>query len=486
MDNEIHMLPIDSLRPNPNNPRRHVGDVTELAESIKAQGIRQNLLVVPDTENHGPNDQSTVYRIVIGHRRYTAAKQAGLTQLPCVIADLDPRQERELMLVENTQRADLTPLEEADGYQGLLDLGADVRDMAAKTGRSQNFVRQRLRLAGIGKPARKTMQAVQPTVETLITLSEFNDHPDLQNHLAEKITENGTLPEYHIQNARDTMRQREWFRAADEYCRTRGLTVTDFDGHTWENPTGYDQTHRFDVDDGPFADQYETYTADNTISPNERLFAYRTVEYFWAGIRLMTPNADTTADDEQARENQRRQAEAERKAERKANRAAFLMFRNTSARSREQYITTSILHDHGTVTDQQIGDTLDQAVTWLIGQALASRLGVQPKHCGEIYDRIMQGTGVPAKIKQGGQWTQPTSEDYQHDLAESKPRRRLTAILILLESRISDFSWCGESDRTTAKTLYRLLESCGYPTSVDERQALAGHWTRKPGAMGNG
>ena len=483
MDNEIHMLPIDSLRPNPNNPRRHVGDVTELAESIKAQGIRQNLLVVPDTENHGPNDQSTVYRIVIGHRRYTAAKQAGLTQLPCVIADLDPRQERELMLVENTQRADLTALEEADGYQGLLDLGADVRDMAAKTGRSQNFVRQRLRLAGIGTPARTTMQATQPTVEALITLSEFNDHPDLQNDLAGKITEDGTLPGYYVQNARDTMSRREWFRAADEYCQSHGLTVTDFDGRTWENPAGYDQTHRFDVDDGPFADQYQAYTADNPINPDDRLFAYRNAEYFWAGIRLMTPNnTDTTADDEQAREEKRRQDEAERKA----NRTAFLAFRNTSARSREQYITTSILHDHGTVTDQQIGDTLDQAVTWLIGQALASRLGVQPKHCGEIYDRIMQDTGVPAKIKQSDQWTQPTGEDYQHDLAENKPRRRLTAILILLESRIADFAWCGEPDRTTAKTLYRLLESCGYPTSVDERRALAGHWTRKPGAMGNG
>ena len=442
MDNEIHMLPIGSLRPNPNNPRKHVGDVTELAESIKAQGIRQNLLVIPDTENRGPGDTAAVYRIVIGHRRYTAVKQAGLTRLPCVIADLDPRQERELMLVENTQRADLTPLEEADGYQGLLDLGSSVRDMAAKTGRSQGFVRQRLRLAGIGKPARTTMQATQPTVEALITLSEFNDHPDLQNDLAGKITEDGTLPGYYVH-----------------------------------------QTHRFDVDDGPFADQYQAYTADNTISPDDRLFAYRTAEYFWAGIRLMTPNnTDTTADDEQAREEKRRQDEAKRKA----NRTAFLAFRNTSARSREQYITTSILHDHGTVTDQQIGDTLDQAVTWLIGQALASRLGVQPKHCGEIYDRIMQDTGVPAKIKQGGQWTQPTGEDYQRDLAENKPRRRLTAILILLESRISDFAWCGEPDRTTAKTLYRLLESCGYPTSVDERRALAGHWTRKPGAMGNG
>lgn len=482
MDTQIHMLPIGSLRPNPNNPRRNVGDVTDLAESIKAQGIRQNLLVIPDNEHQGPNDSATVYRIVIGHRRYAAAKQAGLTHLPCVIADLDPKQERELMLVENTQRADLTPLEEADGYQGLLDLGSSVKDMADKTGRSQTFVRQRLKLAGIGQPTRKTIQTTQPTVETLIALSEFNDHPDLQDKLAEKITEDGTISGYDVQRTREAIQTLEWFQAADDYCTAHNLTVTDFNGHGWQTPDGYEQTHRFTVDDGPFADQYETWANENTINDDAELFAYRNTDYYWTGIRLMTPSgADTdTTDNSSAYDQQQEQREKEQ--ERKANRTAFLAFRKTSSQAREQYIHDHILHNHGNTTDQQITDALHDATTWLASAALANSCGGTVKRCAETYDRIMRYVGVPVKTGDGRQW--PSVEDYEQDLRQWRPRRTLTAILILMESMLGDVEWCS-GDHHTAKTLYRILKTCGYPTSHDERQALNDHWNGKPGAMGN-
>lgn len=108
---------VKNLIPNPNNPRRDVGDVTELADSIKEQGLQQALVVTPDHEEHGER----LFRVVIGHRRLAACKLAGLESVPCVVRELDAKTERELMLVENCQRSDLTPLEEADGYQGLLD-----------------------------------------------------------------------------------------------------------------------------------------------------------------------------------------------------------------------------------------------------------------------------------------------------------------------------------------------------------------------------
>ena len=86
--------------------------VTDLAESIKAQGVKQNLLVVPYTESTGPNETRQVYRVVIGHRRLAAAKQAGLGSLPCKVEVLTEREEREIMILENTQRSDLKPIEE--------------------------------------------------------------------------------------------------------------------------------------------------------------------------------------------------------------------------------------------------------------------------------------------------------------------------------------------------------------------------------------
>lgn len=126
--NQIRMIPTGDIVPNPANPRLDVGDVSELAESIKAQGIRQNLLVTPTRDGK--------YTLVIGHRRLAAAKQAGLTQVPCAVAALSDREQREIMLVENSQRRDLTLLEEANGIQGLLDLGESKADIAKKTGRS--------------------------------------------------------------------------------------------------------------------------------------------------------------------------------------------------------------------------------------------------------------------------------------------------------------------------------------------------------------
>lgn len=144
-------IPATQLKPNPANPRKSVGDVTELAASIKAQGLQQQLLVTPAGND---KDGKPLYRIVIGYRRYQACIKAGLSMIPCTIRDLTDREEREIMLIENTQRADLTPIEEADGYQGLLDLGASIDELADKTGRSASFVRRRIKIAGIPQTTR--------------------------------------------------------------------------------------------------------------------------------------------------------------------------------------------------------------------------------------------------------------------------------------------------------------------------------------------
>jgi ParB family chromosome partitioning protein len=175
---QVIMLPIDKVVPNPANPRKDVGDVTELAESIKAQGIRQNLLVVPMPAG--------MYMLVIGHRRHSAARLAGLTEVPCVVAELSEREQHELMLVENIQRSDLTPLEEADGFQGLLDLGEGVGEIAKATGRSRFTVRKRLKIASIPTGLRaRVSDGVQPSLEQWEVISRYADYPDLQEKLVE-------------------------------------------------------------------------------------------------------------------------------------------------------------------------------------------------------------------------------------------------------------------------------------------------------------
>lgn len=124
------MIPIEKLHPHPDNPRKELGDLTELADSIRAKGVFQNLTVVQFEDD---------YRIIIGHRRRAASELAGLTHLPCVIVDMTPKEQVETMLLENMQREDLTPYEQAQGFQMMIDMGDTVEEIVQKTGTKKLF-----------------------------------------------------------------------------------------------------------------------------------------------------------------------------------------------------------------------------------------------------------------------------------------------------------------------------------------------------------
>lgn len=112
---ELVYLPVNQLYPHPDNPRKELGDLSELAASIRANGVLQNLTVVPRMvtgEITGKSWQDG-YTVIIGHRRLAAAKEAGLKEVPCVIADMTLREQARTMLVENMQRSDLTLYEQA-------------------------------------------------------------------------------------------------------------------------------------------------------------------------------------------------------------------------------------------------------------------------------------------------------------------------------------------------------------------------------------
>src|ERR1700685_3618302 len=107
------MIPIDKVRPNPDQPRKTIGDVRELADSIREKGVLEPLLVryVP---------RGDTYYIISGERRYHASRAAGLNELPCIEKIADDAETLEIGLIENIQRKDLTPFEEADGVNRLV------------------------------------------------------------------------------------------------------------------------------------------------------------------------------------------------------------------------------------------------------------------------------------------------------------------------------------------------------------------------------
>jgi ParB family chromosome partitioning protein len=139
-------VPIEHLRPGRFQPRHHFDEaaVNALAESIKAQGILQPILVrrVPDRPNE--------FEIVAGERRWRAAQIAKLHEVPVLIRELSDAESLELAIVENVQRQDLTPLEEAEGYKRLIDEFQHTQEDLARTlGKSRSHIANTLRLLGL-------------------------------------------------------------------------------------------------------------------------------------------------------------------------------------------------------------------------------------------------------------------------------------------------------------------------------------------------
>jgi ParB family chromosome partitioning protein len=136
----LREIPLANIKPNPRQPRHHIdeGSLQELETSIRAQGILQPLLVRPRGDG---------YELIAGERRFLAAKRAGLQSVPVVIRHLDDRFVLEASLVENLQREDLDPIDEALGYQALMeDLSYTQEKIAERVGRDRTTVTNALRL----------------------------------------------------------------------------------------------------------------------------------------------------------------------------------------------------------------------------------------------------------------------------------------------------------------------------------------------------
>lgn len=172
-------IPAEKIWQHPDNPRKDLGDLAELTESIKKNGIMQNLTVVP---GHWEGDgawKEDGYTLINGHRRCAAAKAAGMAELPCRIArGLSYKEQVAMMLEENMQRNDLTIWEQANGFQMMLDLGETEEKIAEKTGFSKTTIRHRLNIAKLDQDElRKKEQddSFQLTLKDLYELEKIKD-----------------------------------------------------------------------------------------------------------------------------------------------------------------------------------------------------------------------------------------------------------------------------------------------------------------------
>jgi ParB family chromosome partitioning protein len=145
-------LTVDQIVPGPYQPRHHFEEegLAALADSIRENGILQPILVRPRSGH------PTSYEIIAGERRWRAAQMARLHEVPVIIRDLDDRDALELALIENVQRQDLSPLEEAEGYRRLLDDFGNTQDnLARRVGKSRSHITNTIRLLSLPEPVRK-------------------------------------------------------------------------------------------------------------------------------------------------------------------------------------------------------------------------------------------------------------------------------------------------------------------------------------------
>jgi len=143
------MIPLDKIRPNPDQPRKFIGELKELTDSIKEKGVLEPLLV-----RFMPREDC--YHIISGERRYHASSAAGLREVPCIEKIADDAETLELALIENLQRKDLTPFEEADGLQRLAEhFEYTHEDIARKIAKARSSVTETMSLRVIPEALRK-------------------------------------------------------------------------------------------------------------------------------------------------------------------------------------------------------------------------------------------------------------------------------------------------------------------------------------------
>lgn len=177
------LIPIEDIEPNPDQPRQALGDLAELTASIREKGILEPLLV---------RKVGGRFEIIAGERRYRAAVEAGLGELPCVIRESSDAEMMELALVENLQRKDLTAFEEADGLRVLAEkYGYTHEAMAEKLGKSRSSITESLSLGAMPEEVRQLCRLADIQAKSVLLQIVRQGAPEKMASLVERLGREG-------------------------------------------------------------------------------------------------------------------------------------------------------------------------------------------------------------------------------------------------------------------------------------------------------
>ena len=187
------LIPIDQVDPNPDQPRQVMGDLSELMASIAEKGIIEPLIV---------RQRGARYQIIAGERRYQAAVQVGVTDVPVVIRDVDDGELIEIALIENIQRKDLTPFEEADALHALADrFDYTHEELARRLGKSRTSMTETLSLNAMPEEVKSLCRLADITSKSLLLEVVRQGDPEKMIALVEQVTRDGGVTRAKVREA---------------------------------------------------------------------------------------------------------------------------------------------------------------------------------------------------------------------------------------------------------------------------------------------
>lgn len=430
----IKMIDVKKLHPHHQNPRKDLGDLTELAESIKTNGILQNLTVVPWFSSitgvgcDDPKQQEEMgYKVVIGHRRLAAAKLAGLEVVPCVISDMDRKTQLGTMLLENIQRNDLTVYEQAQGFQMMLDLGETVGDISKTTGFSETTVRRRVNLLKLDQEKFKASADRGASLMDYADLEKIEDI-DLRNSVLEKI---GTPNfKYELKSAIEKEANAKLMESMIKQLEGFATQI--------DNSSGLQYAKTYYPSRDPIIEK----PAD---ADEEFYFFIVSNNYGW--ITLYKKHFESDTDEEK----EKRQAERQRQEE---CRAALEEISKRTYQLRRDFIrefsnTKAIKH-------------IDILIEYSIRAMLEDYASVD-------FDDFAEFFGLNAELNAEGD-EELTFEDISEHVLAQPALHLLIAIYLTFDSeRQSYYGWRNQyEDNETLNQCYDLLEKLGYQMSDEE------------------
>ncbi len=459
VDTSIQYFHIDLLHPHPDNPRKDVGDVTELAESIKANGILQNLTVVPYGDG--------TLRVIIGHRRLAAAKMAGIEELPCVVVDMTEKEQISTMLTENMQRVDLSIYEQAQGFQMMLDMGDSMDEIADKSGFSKTTVRKRLEIAKLdGKALKKATEERQVTMADFDKLAEIEDI-EVRNKLLSSI---GT-PNFKndltraLQDQKTKARIAEWLEVVKTFATEISREERDAEKHYYtRNYSWYNLKEDVKVPEDADKVKYYYVLCDKEID----LYKERDVEK------------------EKAEWDERN--EKRRKEDEERERWKDINYRHFELRWEfVKQLTNSACKKHFAEISLFLAETM---------RNISANYYYRPRLDIGTFAYCM---GVPFNEKEFDDETDITDIPGMAEAIEAEPEKAALCLAYSSADKESSGYWCNEWNSTKQKyeyiykandrldAVYNLLTAIGYEMSDEEKQMQNGnHEVFETGEVENG